>query len=591
MTGVAFDRGLLDGGVGFNLTLTNFTDVISDPLYREVALTTFQIATAAMIVQLLVAIPLAYVIAFKAGRWQLPILLFLVLADELNPMVRIYAWRMLLGREGLINEGLMSIGIINAADRRAPVQPVRGHAGALDQLPDLHGDPDLRRDEGDRRQRLRGRPRPRRRLVDDDPAGAAAADRARDLRLAAARLHPAVHRLRQPGAGRRHERLHARQRRQRPRPRVGRPQPRRGDEHHHAGAVGAVRRRSPTGSAGSTGWRADGRREPLRRRDRRRRPQRPRRRLLPGPGRPQAADPRAPRVRRRLLRDRGVRARLPRLDRRLRDQHAARAGLARHAAGRARHRDRHRRAVPLRLPGRRAAAARRRHPRVAGRDRAATRAADARGPARVRGRPRPARRGRRAADGHDAAEPRPRRPGRAPGAAASWPAPRASTAPRSTTRSSSSPPRATQYLGECFESDVVMAALGWHAINDSIAGPSTPGTAYVLLHDHAAEQAGGGLRTWGFVRGGIGRVTEAMADAAREAGAEIRTSAPRSSGSSSPTAGRRGVELADGDRDRGGPRALQRRSAAHLLRPRRRGPPAGPTSPPRSATTAARARA
>jgi phytoene dehydrogenase-like protein len=84
---------------------------------------------------------------------------------------------------------------------------------------------------------------------------------------------------------------------------------------------------------------------------------------------------------------------------------------------------------------------------------------------------------------------------------------------------------ANQYLEEFFESEVVKAAMGWHAINDSTAGPSTPGTAYVLLHDHAAEQAGGGLRTWGFARGGIGRVTEAMADAAREAGAEIRTSA------------------------------------------------------------------
>ncbi len=113
MLGVALDRGLLDGGTGFNLTLTNFTDVISDPLNRKVALTTFEIATAAMLVQLIVAVPLAYVIAFKAGRWQVPILLFLVLADELNPMVRIYAWRMLLGREGLINEGLMSIGIIS----------------------------------------------------------------------------------------------------------------------------------------------------------------------------------------------------------------------------------------------------------------------------------------------------------------------------------------------------------------------------------------------------------------------------------------------------------------------------------------------
>jgi spermidine/putrescine transport system permease protein len=111
MFAIASQYGLLSGRSGY--TLTNFTDVITDPLYREVALTTLQIATAAMLVQLVVAVPLAYVIAFKAGRWELPLLLFLVLADELNPMVRIYAWRMLLGREGLINSGLMEIGLID----------------------------------------------------------------------------------------------------------------------------------------------------------------------------------------------------------------------------------------------------------------------------------------------------------------------------------------------------------------------------------------------------------------------------------------------------------------------------------------------
>jgi phytoene dehydrogenase-like protein len=83
----------------------------------------------------------------------------------------------------------------------------------------------------------------------------------------------------------------------------------------------------------------------------------------------------------------------------------------------------------------------------------------------------------------------------------------------------------TQFLGERFESEHVKAALGWHAINDSLSGPSTQGTAYVLLHDHAAEEAGGGVRQWGFVRGGMGVLTARMADAAREAGAEIRTSA------------------------------------------------------------------
>jgi phytoene dehydrogenase-like protein len=48
------------------------------------------------------------------------------------------------------------------------------------------------------------------------------------------------------------------------------------------------------------------------------------------------------------------------------------------------------------------------------------------------------------------------------------------------------------------------------------------GTAYVLLHDHVSHEPGGGLRRWGFVRGGMGEVTRLMAEAAREAGAEIR---------------------------------------------------------------------
>jgi ABC-type spermidine/putrescine transport system permease subunit I len=108
---IALEHGVVSGQSGF--TLSNFTDVLTDPLYREVAVTTVIIATSAMLIQLVIAVPLAYVLAFKAGRWELPLLLFLVLADELNPMVRIYSWRMLLGREGLINSALMEIGIVN----------------------------------------------------------------------------------------------------------------------------------------------------------------------------------------------------------------------------------------------------------------------------------------------------------------------------------------------------------------------------------------------------------------------------------------------------------------------------------------------
>ncbi len=84
---------------------------------------------------------------------------------------------------------------------------------------------------------------------------------------------------------------------------------------------------------------------------------------------------------------------------------------------------------------------------------------------------------------------------------------------------------ANQLLSERFTDDHVKAAMGWHAINDSVAGPSTPGTAFVLLHDHASEEADGGVRQWGFVRGGMGVLTATMADAAREVGCEIRCDA------------------------------------------------------------------
>jgi len=84
----------------------------------------------------------------------------------------------------------------------------------------------------------------------------------------------------------------------------------------------------------------------------------------------------------------------------------------------------------------------------------------------------------------------------------------------------------TQFLKERFENEYVKAAIGWHAINDSIAGPSSPGSAYILLHDHAGENTDAGARSWGFVKGGIGTVTQAMAAAAREAGVEIRTECP-----------------------------------------------------------------
>ena len=56
-------------------------------------------------------------------------------------------------------------------------------------------------------------------------------------------------------------------------------------------------------------------------------------------------------------------------------------------------------------------------------------------------------------------------------------------------------------------------------------GVRSPGTAYVLLHHYMGE-IDGAFRAWGFARGGTGEISNSIADAAREAGVEIRTEAP-----------------------------------------------------------------
>src|SRR3954464_4023622 len=86
-----------------DLPLSPYTDVLTDPLNWKIAWTTLWISTTAMIIMLAIAIPLAYYMVFRAGRWELFLLLSLVLADELAPVVKIYAWQVILGRNGIVN--------------------------------------------------------------------------------------------------------------------------------------------------------------------------------------------------------------------------------------------------------------------------------------------------------------------------------------------------------------------------------------------------------------------------------------------------------------------------------------------------------
>jgi phytoene dehydrogenase-like protein len=83
---------------------------------------------------------------------------------------------------------------------------------------------------------------------------------------------------------------------------------------------------------------------------------------------------------------------------------------------------------------------------------------------------------------------------------------------------------AQDFLDEWFESDEVKVSFATNAVIGEMAGPRTPGTAYVLAH-HNIGVLEGSRKVWGFSKGGMGRITEAMAKAAQHHGAVLRTGA------------------------------------------------------------------
>ncbi|MGH7640551.1 MAG: phytoene desaturase family protein [Candidatus Dormibacteria bacterium] len=82
----------------------------------------------------------------------------------------------------------------------------------------------------------------------------------------------------------------------------------------------------------------------------------------------------------------------------------------------------------------------------------------------------------------------------------------------------------SDFLDRWFEDEAVKGALSPGGVIGAWAGPHSPGTAYVLLH-HRMGEAGGQRGGWGFVRGGMGQLSQILAQAARALGAEVRTGA------------------------------------------------------------------
>jgi phytoene dehydrogenase-like protein len=77
-----------------------------------------------------------------------------------------------------------------------------------------------------------------------------------------------------------------------------------------------------------------------------------------------------------------------------------------------------------------------------------------------------------------------------------------------------------------FESDAVQGVLSVSGVIGTWAGPRSAGTAYVMAHHHIGDIGDGAIGAWGFPRGGMGAVTQALAVSARSFGVDVRTEAP-----------------------------------------------------------------
>ncbi|HKE54037.1 MAG TPA: NAD(P)/FAD-dependent oxidoreductase [Actinomycetota bacterium] len=104
---------------------------------------------------------------------------------------------------------------------------------------------------------------------------------------------------------------------------------------------------------------------------------------------------------------------------------------------------------------------------------------------------------------------------------------------------------AADFLDEWFEDERVKGALATQAIIGGWCGPMTPGSAYVLMH-HWIGEIDGHAGAWGWVKGGMGGVSSAMARAARAAGAEVRTDAEVDRVAITTSGRAVGVSLSDG---------------------------------------------
>src|SRR3990170_1539487 len=94
-------------------TVANYREALSEPAYRRLLWNTLLVASIASACTLAIAYPFAYAIHFRLRRYREPLLFLVLLALFSGYLVKIYAWKTILGNRWFINEALLRLGLID----------------------------------------------------------------------------------------------------------------------------------------------------------------------------------------------------------------------------------------------------------------------------------------------------------------------------------------------------------------------------------------------------------------------------------------------------------------------------------------------
>jgi spermidine/putrescine transport system permease protein len=107
--------GTIDTGFIFNWQFSNYTNAISD--FSEQFVRSFEYAGMATVLALLIGYPLAYVIAFRGGRWRNALLLAVIVPFFVTYLIRTLSWQTILADSGFVADTLRTLGILSENGR------------------------------------------------------------------------------------------------------------------------------------------------------------------------------------------------------------------------------------------------------------------------------------------------------------------------------------------------------------------------------------------------------------------------------------------------------------------------------------------